>query len=424
MHRLARVVRKDVRRKLRSPLGILVVLLFPVGFSAIIALAFGGESHPRVHLLVENRDEGMLGNALLSALDSNQVADYFDVEVVGTEGGARIEAGEASALLRVPATFTADVIDGRPVALELVRNPAQGILPEIAEQTAGVLAEVLSSAAYVLREPLDTLAPLLRDDTATVTSTAVAEIAVAVHGSIEGASRFLDPLAIRLEVVDLGAAAKATKDENANANAKEKQDSSQTLSIFMFVFPGVAVWSLFMVGDLAMRDIVAENEAGTLRRQLQGPLGPGTLIAAKAAFAFVLCGLCLLILSLAGALATDRAVDLAAFVVLSLALVTAVTGAGALIYGAAGKQRLGATIASALYLFLGFAGGSFIALDNMPRAVRSIAPISPFYWGTQGYKALLDGGGLADVAVHAVVLLALGGVTLGLGALLLRRSLA
>ena len=420
MRRLAWMVRKDLRRKLRSPLGILVVLLFPVGFSAIIALAFGGESHPRVHLLVENRDEGMLGNALLSALDSNEVADYFDVEVVGTEAGARIEAGEASALLRVPATFTADVIDGRPVALELVRNPAQGILPEIAEQTAGVLVEVLSSAAYVLRKPLDELAPLLRDDTATVTSTAVAEIAVAVHGSIEGASRFLDPLAIRVEAVDLGAAPQTSE----GGNEKEKQDSSQTLSIFMFVFPGVAVWSLFMAGDLAMRDIVAENEAGTLRRQLQGPIGPGTLIAAKAAFAFVLCGLCLVVLSLTGALAADRAVDVPAFVVLSLALVTAVTGAGALIYGAAGKQRLGATIASALYLFLGFAGGSFIDLDAMPRAVRSIAPVSPFYWGTQGYKALLDGGGLAEVSLHSLVLLALGGVTLALGAPLLRRSLA
>ena len=420
MHRLALMVRKDLRRKLRSPLGILVVLLFPVGFSAIIALAFGGESHPRVHLLVENRDEGMVGNALLSALDSNEVADYFDVEVVGTEGVARIEAGEASALLRVPATFTADVIDGRPVALELVRNPAQGILPEIAEQTAGVLVEVLSSASYVLRKPLDELAPLLRDDTAAVTSTAVAEIAVAVHGSIEGASRFLDPLAIRVEVVDLGAVPQTSE----GGNEKEKQDSSQTLSIFMFVFPGVAVWSLFMAGDLAMRDIVAENEAGTLRRQLQGPIGPGTLIAAKAAFAFVLCGLCLVVLSLAGALAADRAVDVPAFVVLSLALVTAVTGAGALIYGAAGKQRLGATIASALYLFLGFAGGSFIDLDAMPRAVRSIAPVSPFYWGTQGYKALLDGGGLAEVSLHSLVLLALGGVTLALGAQLLRRSLA
>ena len=415
MRRLWLMVRKDLRRKLRSPLGILIVLLFPVGFSAVIALAFGGDAHPRVHLLVENRDEGLLGNAVLSALDSNEVAVWFDVEVVADGGLARIEAGDGSALLRVPASFTQDVIDGRPVALELVRNPAQGIMPEIAEQTAGVLAEVLSSAAYVLREPLDALAPLVREDGAAVTSRAVAEIAVAVHGSISGASRFLDPLAIRLEVVDLGAPREPAGDGTG---------SSQTLSIFLFVFPGVAVWSLFMMGDLAMRDIVAESEAGTLRRQLQGPLGAAALIAAKAAFAFVLCALCLAILSLVGAFAADRPVDPAGFAILSLALIVAVTGAGAAIYGAAGKQRLGATIASALYLFLGFAGGSFIDLDNMPRAVRSIAPISPFYWGTQGYKALLDGGGPAEIAVPAAVLVALGTVTLALGSMLLRRSLA
>ena len=422
MRRLALMVRKDLRRKLRAPLGILVVLLFPVGFSAIIALAFGGESHPRVHLLVENRDEGILGNALLSALDSNDVAEWFDVEVVAEGGLARIEAGKGSALLRIPATFTQDVIDGRHTALELVRNPAQGIMPEIAEQTAGVLAEVLSSAAYVLREPLDAVAPLVREESgAAVTAAAVAEIAVAVHGSISGASRFLDPLAIRVEVVDLGAPQAGVAEGAEDAG---EAGSSQTLSIFLFVFPGVAVWSLFMMGDLAMRDVVAESEAGTLRRQLQGPLGAGTLIAAKAAFAFVLCGLALGILSLVCVLAADRPVDPVGFVILSLALILAVTGAGAAIYGAAGKQRLGATIASALYLFLGFAGGSFIDLDAMPRAVRSIAPVSPFYWGTQGFKALLDGGGIAEIAVPALVLFALGAVTLALGSVLLRRSLA
>jgi len=419
MRRLWLMMRKDLLRKVRAPLGILVVLLFPVAFSAVIALAFGGNQVPRVRLLVENRDEGLLGNALLSALDSNEMATYFDVEVVGAEGLERIETGEGSALLRVPPSFTRDVVDGRPVALELVRNPAQGIMPEIAEQTAGVLAEVLSSAAYVLREPLDAIAPLVNEGRATVSSAVVADVAVAIHESVEGAARFLDPLAIRLEVVDLGAPpAPAEESDDAGSG------SSQAFSVFLFVFPGVAVWSLFMVGDLAMRDILTENEAGTLRRQLQGPLGTGTLIAAKAGFAVVLCVLCLVVLSLVGALVADRPVDPLGFVLLSLALIVAVTGSGAAIYGAAGKQRRGATIASVLYLFLAFAGGSFIDLDNMPRAVRAISPVSPFYWGTQGYRALLDQGGPGEIALPALVLASIGLATLALGSVLLRRSIA
>ena len=49
------------------------------------------------------------------------------------------------------------------------------------------------------------------------------------------------------------------------------------------------------------------------------------------------------------------------------------------------------------------------------KPVERIAPVSPFYWGTQGYRALIqDGAGLADVLVHIGVL---GGLGLGLGAL-------
>ena len=45
-----------------------------------------------------------------------------------------------------------------------------------------------------------------------------------------------------------------------------------TFSIFLIVLPGVSVWALFMLGDMAMRDILTESTPGTLRRQLSGPL--------------------------------------------------------------------------------------------------------------------------------------------------------
>jgi len=54
-------------------------------------------------------------------------------------------------------------------------------------------------------------------------------------------------------------------------------------------------------------------------------------------------------------------------------------------------------------------------LEALPGVVQTIAPVSPFYWGTQGYRALVqDGAGVADLLVHIGVL---GGLGFGLGAL-------
>jgi len=163
MRRIAWMVRKDLLRRLRQPLGIGLLLAFPLVFSLMIAVTFGtgGSSFPKVRLFVENRDGNLVGDFLSSSLGSPEFAEYFEVEAVGEEGMARMEQGEASALLRIPDQFTEDLLDGKPTSLELVRNPAEGIMPEVAEQVATVLADVLSSGSRVLRGPLDTLKPML-----------------------------------------------------------------------------------------------------------------------------------------------------------------------------------------------------------------------------------------------------------------------
>jgi ABC-type multidrug transport system permease subunit len=406
------MVRKDLLRKVRSPLGIAVALAFPILFASLLGLIWGEGEVPRAHLLVENRDDEFFGNALMSALASDQVAEHFDLEVVGDEGLGRIENDDGSALLRIPEGFSQDLIEGNPTSLELIRNPAQGIMPEVAEQLAAVLAELLSAGSRVLRGPLDRIAPFTRDDATGPTEEIVASVAVAVHGTVEGAEQFLFPPVIELESVDVG----EREGEGSSGGAGGRSSSGPgVFSVFLFVFPGVSVYSIFMVGDLAMRDILAEAEAGTLRRQMQGPVGPGTILAAKASYAGVIASIGLVVLAGVGWIALDDKVDPAGFVLLSLAMVVAVTGSGAAIYGASGSQGLGATVSAVIYLFLAFAGGSFIQLDALPRPVQVIAPVSPFYWGTQGFGALVrEGAGMTDVLTHVGIL---GGLGVGLGAL-------
>jgi ABC-2 type transport system permease protein len=415
MRRIITMVRKDLLRQLRSPMAILFALSFPVVFTSLLALTFGSGSQPtvpRVKLLVEDLDGSFVSGALLSAAGNEQLAKYFDIEQVGAEGLERIERNEASALWRIPKGFQRDLIDGNPVELELIRNPAQGILPEVAEQSLTVLADVLSAAARVLREPLDQLRPMLDGDT--VTSAAeVSTLSVTVYETIDRAGEFLTPPAIRLETIQQA-------DEEGETQTSGHASSSL---IFLIVLPGISVWGLFLVGDIAMRDIMTEQKQGTLRRQLSAPVPAARLVVAKAAFTATLSLISLVLLTGIGWGVGGQAVDLAGFLALSLALIAAITGYSSVVYGIANTERQGATISGVLMLVFAFLGGSFIQVDDLPATVVRVAPFTPFYWGTTGYAKLIrNEGSLLDVLPNVLVLATVGVALLAAGATLLRRK--
>ena len=417
MGRLLLLVVKDLKRKLREPVGLAVLLAFPLVFAGMLALVFGsgGDGTPKVRLVVENRDTGFVASGLTSAFTSQRMAEHFDVRTVAKgEGAAILEAGDASALLVLPERLTENVLDGVPVTLELVRNPAEGILPEVAEQLARILAEVLDGGAHVLREPLDDLRPYLGQGSVAPSDESVVAISLAFKRTIEGAEAFVLPPAITLK----GAFEAKEKDPE-----KDRQDTGSL--IFLAVLPGVAVYALFLVADNGMRDVLVEGTLGTMRRQLAGPIGPGTLLLGKALYAGALAILALLVFSAVAAVFLRTMPSIPGYLGLSLALVLAVVGTSALIYGLAGTERKGATFASAIYLAMGFLGGSFVDVANLPKTMQAIARFTPFYWATSGYRTLLQkGGGLVDVLPGIAVLSILGVTLLLAGSFFLRKTVA
>jgi ABC-2 type transport system permease protein len=280
-----------------------------------------------------------------------------------------------------------------------------------------MLVEVLDGGARVLRGPLDDLRPFIGAGRPEITDQSVAAISIAVRHAFDGAATFLTPPVITL------ADAFATRKAEAPEASGRKKNPDSALNIFLFVLPGVAVYALFLVGDQGMRDLLTETAAGTLRRQMAGPIDAGTIVLAKAAFTAVLAGIATALLAIVGACAGGAGVDPAGFVLLSLALVLAVTGASATIYGLARNERRGATLASLVYLVLAFSGGAFIPLQSLPPAVRAFAVISPFYWATAGYRSLLaEDAGVAAILPNAGVLAAIGVVCLAIGARALGRA--
>jgi len=412
MSRVRAMIRKDLLRQIRSPMAILFVLAFPLVFTTVLSLAFGtgsSPSVPRVELLIEDRDGSLVSGALVSMAASDAMNEYFSIRQVDQGGLAMIEAGEASALWRIPEGLQDDLLSQRPVAFELIRNPAQSILPEIAEQGLVVLADILSAAARVLADPLSDVRAMLDADN-DPTALQVAELSVAVYGALQRSESILNPPVIAMESAQL------TDEEGEGSSGGPTRGA-----LFLFVLPGIAVWGLFLVGDIAMRDVLTEGRLGTLRRQLAGPATASELIVGKALYTAALSGISLVILGGIGYLVGRRAIDAAGFVVLSLALVLAITGFAALTYGGARTERQGGTVSNVLMLVFAFLGGSFFQVSSLPPGVRRFSPLSPFYWGTEGYRALLDGAGVVDIVTHAAVLAIFGALLLTLGSWLLRR---
>ncbi len=302
------------------------------------------------------------------------------------------------------------------MTLRLLRNPAEGILPEIAEQAAGALTDILDGARRVFDKPLADLRPFFEDDGKAPSDADIIAISLAVKRGIEGMSDLVFPPAIILESEMLG-------NVTAKPQPTEKRKGDAPSSIFLLVLPGVAVYGLFLVADQGMRDVMTERTLGTLRRQLAGPITPESIILGKAVYTAVLAGMAIVVIGGIGASLLTTSVSIPAFLLLSGALVLAVTGTTAVIYGVARTERQASTLGNMIFLAMGFLGGGFIRVEGLPSAVRGIAPFTPLYWGTQGYRAMLENGaGVSGVATHIGVLALMGIVFLGIGAVALRRT--
>lgn len=427
MRTILSMVEKDLRRRLRNPLASLVLLAFPVIFAGILALTFGGgkgDRVPKVRLLIADRDGKFLSSLVVSAFTRPESAKYFDARKLdqGEDGRALLEKEEATAVLEIPAGFSAALLDGRPTSLALIKNPSQSILPEVAEQVTAVLADGLGSASRLLAEPLKALRPTLKDDGKGPADAQVATIAVSANQAITRASPYVLPPVITLESLTLE---DKTADQGKPAAAKAAGTSPMG-SIFLLVLPGISVFALFNLCDQAMRDLLVEGRLKTLRRQLAGPVGAGTVIAAKALGTAALGLAGLILLSIVGALTLPAGTDVhvAAFLLLALALILATTGFAAFVYGLARGEKQGSAFASAITLLMAFTGGSFIPLQSLPKGLRALSPFSLMYWASAGFNKVVGGAGtVRDVLPNLAVLAGAGALLLALSTRLWRRRL-
>ncbi|MEZ5064767.1 MAG: ABC transporter permease [bacterium] len=394
-------LRKDFKRILQDPAALVSWLGIPLLIGTIMVLLSGGKEGPKpqAHVLVVDRDDSFLSGLLVGSLSQDRAGGFVQAESVEeSEGRARIAKGEASALLVIPEGFADALLQDEPAEIELVKNPAQRILPGLVEEMVSVMVE---GTFYAQRTFGDELRPIFddlraREDAGESTGPSdqlVSTVAIRVNGIVERLQNELFPPAIvlRTEAPPEIRAAIADSIAAAGGDVEEKEPAAKRTIALLFV-PGLLFMSLLFMSQGIASDVWREREMKTLRRVVASPRPVAAFLLGK-----VLAGVAFVAAVAAVALAAGYAYFELPWATYPLAVAwCAISGALLIVLLAwikmgAGSARASEILSMAVIFPLMMLGGSFFPFEAMPEGMRAIGKWTPNGWALLRLKEILLG---------------------------------
>jgi len=382
---------KDLRRRLADPASLALWLGIPLLIGGLMSLMVGGDQGPTptAHVLLVDQDDSLLSRLLANAGGGDQ--QLLDIETVTeAEGRAKMDAGEASAMLVLPKGFTDAVLRDQPATIALVKNPSQRILPSIVETGAEMLIEIVHYLQRLMGDSLASLIDAPKDSADFYASEVVSAFAGSINERLRGVSGWLFPPVLEIEAVSDSSGA-----------------SPQTFNFALFMLPGMIFMSVLFISQGMADDVWDEKMAGTLRRAVSLPHDMAWFLGGKlAAAGAVMAAVALVALALAVAffgIAPGR---------VPLAFLWVVYAGTALycffqLLSFAGSTRTGANMVSTIALFPAMMlGGSFFPFEAMPAWMAAVGQWLPNGQAVVRLKELL--GGAVDPAGLGVAALAIG----------------
>ncbi len=178
--------------------------------------------------------------------------------------------------------------------------------------------------------------------------------------------------------------------------------------------PGYTVMFVFLVAGFMAGWSIEERQNGILRRLRSSPVRTASLLGGKLLYGLVVSLVQILVLYLVASVMfkLDLGNDPLAFLLVSVALATTVTGLGML---SAAIKFPGAAITAPLIIGA-LLGGCMFSPDFMPPWLRTISYFIPHTWAMTAYQDLLvRGQGLAQVLPEIGMLLLFAAIFFGIG---------
>jgi ABC-type multidrug transport system permease subunit len=396
---ILKCVKKDLLRRMKSPMGSLIMMSIPVILSGIIGLTFGGgpSQFPVIHVLVEDHDNGIVSGLLKGAFNQGELAELIVLESVTTNGRVQIDKGNASALLIIPENFSRDVINQVPTTLTLVKNPSEQIAPQIVFDVIDTFALVFAEVAGVFSNPLAMIMAAVQN-TDVLSDSLMSDLSIDIKHTFEQVSEYIFPPAIKIEEVSIGT-------------------GKPRMNIFAYFFPGMLILGMLFVAEICWRDLLIERDQGTMDRLLGNGVPVRSLLLSKGLSGMIFSFVSFAILIVAGRWIFDiHWGGFWAITALLAVLCYACMGLLAGIYGFVRTQQQGGAVSAVVIMLMSLLGGSLFPISGLPEIVQMIGRFTVNYWGVEGFNTLiLHGGGLNQLGYPLLILACYGTAGLILG---------
>jgi ABC-2 type transport system permease protein len=404
---------KDVKLAFRDRAALVLMLAAPfvltIGLGFITGRLSGSSSSglSNIPVVLVNQDGRQLGNTLVSAFQSQDLASLVKPEIMDDPALARqhVDADQAAAAIIIPAGFTESIIPsgtipGETVQIVIYANPTRptsvGVIKTIVDEFISQM-EVGRVGGQVAVTQLVSAGLIRPQDAAQVGDRIGTQIGAQQAGAVQNST------AITL-------------------NSQTSGSEAIHFDPLAYMAPGMALMFLMFTAAYGGRSLLSERAQGTLPRLLVSPTSTTQVLGGKTTGTYLTGAAQMFILILASALLFQlRWGDPLGVVLLVLAAVAGATGWGMLITALARTPAQVTSIGSALTLIFGILGGSFISMENMPGWFQALGKITPNAWGIEGFTTLAMGGSLADILVPIAALLIMGVVLFTIAVLIFNR---
>ena len=431
---------KDLRRARRNPLPWVINLLVPLCITVLIGLVFGGKSDGgalgRIRFAVVDEDRKILSDFLRGSANQHEGGKYLEPVFLDREEALRqILDDKLSAAVIIPTNFMRNYLTGRaPVALELVKNPAESIHPAVLEELLGAVVTAMNAVARNFQSEFPDWQAVFEGKG---DYHDVSRLIDRAGDKLKAAKKFVDPPLVMYDketnsdnaIGDETKAGAAKTDGPKGSSAKGEttkasaSKSGPSFNIFGYLLVGMAAMFLLFLAGNGMADLHRELRNRTFERYhtLREQLLP--FVVSKVVFTAVMLLLCSAIMFGAGGLIFHIVWrQPLALVALIAGYVSFAAGLFALLVALVPDERRAAVLNNIAGMLLGLAGGCAFPPDQLPTFLRhQLTPHLPSFWFVNTARNLQ--AGVAGVAWGLVTLelIGLGAVLTGLAVWLFHR---
>ena len=363
---VAATVLKDVRRQLADPVGLLTWMGLPLVIGGLIVLVSGSGGSPRGRLLVADEDESFLSSAIGGTAVQGPIAELFDVTPVDRDEGRRImDAGDASALVILPAGLQEAVLGRGTAEIQLVTNPSQRILPGMIEEALEIAVELAFYGERLLGGPARRILDGPPGGGDFFSNAAVAELSTAVNTRLQELGDTLSPPVLTVEYAD-------------PPDADETDAPQSVTDIGVIFLPGMIFMSILFTAQGMSGDVWTEKRLGTLRRAASAPPPMAAVLAGKLLAGGALVGVVAVVGVAVGMVLLDLPPLHAPLAVLWITFAgTVMLSYFVLLQLLASGQQAGNLLSTLVLFPLVMLGGSFFPFEAMPEWMAAIGRWTP-----------------------------------------------